>query len=59
MAQAETAFLPIDQGVEPVKELDPQDQVRVYGHHAEVDVKSERVHNDAYVHEFSARDGVP
>ena len=56
---AKTAFLPVDQVVEPMKERDPQDQVRVCWHHAEVDEKSERVHDDVDVHEFGAMDGFP
>ena len=59
VAHAEAAFLPIDQGVEPVKEFDTQDQVRVYWHHAEVDVESERVHDDVYVHAFGAGNSFP
>ena len=49
VAHAETAFLPVDQGAEPVKERDPQSQVRVYWHHAEVDVESVRVHDNVDV----------
>ena len=35
---AETAFLPVDQGVEPVEERNSKDQVRVHGCHAQVQV---------------------
>ena len=55
---AETAFLPVDQGVEPTEERYFQDQVRVHGHGAQVDIELNRVHDHVNVREFRAGDRV-
>ena len=55
---AETAFLPVDQWVEPLEERNPQDLVGVHWCHAQVQVKSDRVHGHVDVHKFCAGDCV-
>ena len=55
---AETAFLPVDQGVEPLEERNPQYQVRVHGCHEQVHIESDRVHGHIDVHKFCAGDCV-
>ena len=55
---AETAFLPVDQVIEPVEERNPKDHVRVHGCYAQVHVESDRVHGHVDVHKLCAGDCV-